>query len=57
MTYLAGDTFPLGCAFDESNIHHKVINLFQNHDNGTNFYLNLSKGLHFIPALVFQGQP
>jgi len=20
----AGDTFPLGCAFDESNIHHKV---------------------------------
>jgi len=21
----AGDTFPLGCAFDESNVHHKVI--------------------------------
>ena len=21
---LVGDTFPVGCAFDESNIHHKV---------------------------------
>lgn len=20
----SGDTFPVGCAFDESNVHHKV---------------------------------
>lgn len=22
--FITGDTFPVGCAFDESNIHHKV---------------------------------
>lgn len=24
---IIGDTFPLGCAFDGSNIHHKVTNV------------------------------
>jgi len=33
----AGDTFPVGCAFDESNIHHKVINFSEKYVRESTF--------------------
>lgn len=39
--YVSGDTFPLGCAFDESNVHHKVF-LLLNISGNLSAYSNCS---------------
>lgn len=45
----AGDTFPVGCAFDESIVHYKVQSLNQSSPQtlDNDIYIHISKSYNF----------